>query len=166
MNPILRLGVISAALLLGQQALAQEPIVSSSLAASRVEVVDGKSVLHPAAEARPGDVLEYRATYTNHGKAAVAHLLATVPVPAGTTLIADSPVPAAVQASTDAQSFAPVPLMRSVAAPDGHSRLEPVPLSEYRALRWDVASLSPGRNAVVRLHVRVDAPVLSAADRH
>jgi uncharacterized repeat protein (TIGR01451 family) len=165
MNPIFRLGIVSAALVLGQQALAQEPVVTSFLTASRVELVDGKTVMRPAGEAKPGDVLEYRATYANHGTDAVQHLQATVPIPPGTTLLADSPMPANAQASTDAHNFAALPLMHRVIEADGTSRLEPVPLADYRALRWDVASLDPGKATVVRMHVRINPPVLSEADR-
>jgi len=165
MNPIFRLGIITAALVMGHTAQAQDPVVTSSLTASRVEWVDGKSVLRPAAAAKPGDVLEYRATYANHGDAPVAHLQATVPIPAGTTFVPDTPVPSAAQASTDAKNFAPLPLLHHVVRADGAAYDEPVPASEIRALRWDVGSLEPGRSTVVRLHVRVNPPVLSQADK-
>jgi uncharacterized repeat protein (TIGR01451 family) len=165
MNAILRLGILSAALVLGHAALAQEPVVTSSLTASRVDLVDGKPVLRPAAEAKPGDVLEYRATYANQGKAAVAHLLATVPIPPGTTFVPDTPTPAQVLASTDARTFAALPLMHAVTQRDGSTRMELVPLSAYRALRWDVGSLNPGKATSVSMHVRIDAPVLSQVDR-
>jgi uncharacterized repeat protein (TIGR01451 family) len=165
MNPIFRLGIISAALVLGHQALAQDPVVTSSLTASRVELVDGKTVLRPAAAAKPGDLLEYAATYANHGDAPVVHLQATLPIPAGTTLVADAPVPANALASTDAKTFAALPLMRHVTRADGTTRDEPVPLADYRALRWDVASLDPGKSTVLRMHVRINPPVLSLADK-
>ena len=165
MNPFFRLGIVSAALILGQQALAQDPVVTSSLTANRVELVNGKTVLHPATEAKPGDVLEYRATYTNRGDGAVEHLQATVPIPSGTTLIADTPMPASAQASTDARTFAALPLMRRVAKSDGSSRLEPVPLADYRALRWDVGSLNPGKATMVSMHVRINPVAVSLADK-
>jgi uncharacterized repeat protein (TIGR01451 family) len=165
MNATFRLGILSAALILSQQALAQDPVVTSSLTATRVDLVNGKTVLRPAAEAKPGDVLEYRATYANHGTESVAHLLATVPIPAGTTLLADTPMPAAALASTDAHTFAAVPLMHPVTKPNGTTQLEPVPLSDYRALRWDVGSLDPGKATAVSLHVRINPPVVSLADK-
>ena len=142
----------------GQVALAQTP-VTSTLLAQRVEIVDGKPVLKPAAESKPGDVIDYSSTYQNAGKATAENLLAFVPVPAGTTLIAGSAQPARAQASTDGVVFAAIPLMRSVRQPDGSQRSEPVPLVDYRALRWELGTLAAGRSAVVSLRVRVDTPV-------
>lgn len=157
MKNTLKFCVVAASLLLGQAVLGQSP-VTSTLQAQRVEIVDGKSVLRPAAQSKPGDVIDYSSTYQNAGKSAAEKLLAVVPVPAGTTLIAGSAQPAAAQASTDGLVFAAMPLTRSVRQADGSQRSEPVPLSDYRALRWDVGTLPAGSNATVSLRVRVDAP--------
>ena len=46
-----------------------------------------------------------------------------------------------------------VPLMRRLA--DGKE--QPVPAAEYRALRWKVAELQPGKSFVVSARVRVAA---------
>lgn len=158
MRPILSFCIFAAGLSLGQAALAQSPTVTSQLLAQRVEQVDGKTVFKPAAEGRPGDVLQYSGTYRNGGSVPADKLLATVPVPPGTTFIAGSAEPPQAQASTDGTRFAPMPLVRSVRQPDGSERKEPVPLAEYRALRWDVGTLAAGRSAVVSLRVRIDAP--------
>jgi hypothetical protein len=146
---------------LGQAAIAQGSAVTSKLVAQRVEMVDGKAVVKPAGEGKPGEIIEYSGTYSNGGVAAVDKLLATIPVPVGTSYIAGSSKPASAQASTDGTRFAPMPLMRSVRQPDGSERKEPVPLSDYRAVRWEIGTLSPGGNAVVSLRVRIDAPVAS-----
>ncbi len=154
--------IFAAGLLMGQAALAQSPTVTSELRAQRVEMVAGKAVFKPASDGKPGEVLEYSSTYRNGGAVAVDKLQATIPVPAGTTFIAGSAEPAQAQASTDGSRFAPMPLLRSVKQPDGSERKEPVPLAEYRALRWDVGTLAAGRSTVVSLRVRIDAPVASA----
>lgn len=143
---------------MGQAAWAQRADVTSTLVAQRVDMVDGKAVLRPAAQGRPGDVIDYSSTYRNGGTAVAAKLLATVPVPVGTTFIAGSAAPAAAQASTDGVRFAPMPLTRLVKLASGAERAEPVPLAEYRALRWDVGTLAAGASAVVGLRVRIDAP--------
>ena len=58
--------------------------LTSVLTQSKVAVgADGKEVLVPAANAAPGDVIEYRVTYTNRGKAAVTGVEASLPVPPG-----------------------------------------------------------------------------------
>jgi uncharacterized repeat protein (TIGR01451 family) len=143
---------------LTQAALAQSTPVTSKLVAQRIEMVDGKAVVKPAGEGKPGDVIEYTGTYSNGGTAAADKLLATIPVPVGTSYIAGSSKPALAQASTDGTRFALMPLMRSVKQSDGSERKEPVPLSDYRAVRWEVGTLAPAGSSVVSLRVRLDAP--------
>lgn len=163
MKPLLSLCFFAASLGLGQAALAQSPAVTSSLTAQKVEMVAGKTVLQPAAKGGPGDVIEYSGTYRNVSTAGVSTLQATVPVPPGTTFIADSALPAQAQASTDSIRFAPMPLMRTVKQPDGKERMEAVPLADYRAVRWEIGSLAAGGSTVVSLRVRIDAPAVSAS---
>ncbi|OYZ79242.1 MAG: hypothetical protein B7Y03_13090, partial [Polaromonas sp. 24-62-144] len=133
MNKLFTFCMFAAGLALGQVALAQSA-VTSTLAAQRVDMVDGKPVLKPAAQSKPGDIIEYSSTYKNSGASAADKLQATLPVPAGTTLIAGSAEPAQALASTDGVVFAAMPLMRSVRQPDGSQRSEAVPLADYRAL--------------------------------
>lgn len=156
MKPLLNLCLALASLALGQAALAQATAVTSTLTAQRVEMVDGKAVLKPAGQGKPGEVIEYSGSYRNASTAAVDKLQAVVPVPVGTTLVAGSAQPAAAQASTDGVRFAPMPLMRTVRQADGTERTEPVPLAEYRALRWDVGTLAAGASTLVRLRARID----------
>ena len=162
MNKLFTFCMIAAGLAHGQVAWAQSA-VTSTLAAQRVELVDGKPVLRPAAQSKPGDVIEYSSTYKNGGTSSADKLQATVPVPAGTTLIAGSAEPALALASTDGVGFAPMPLMRSVRQPDGSQRSEAVPLADYRALRWNVGTLAAGGSAAVSLRVRIDAPATATA---
>lgn len=159
MKPLLNLCFLVAGLAFGPLALAQSPAVTSTLTAQRVDMVDGKAVLKPAAQSKPGEIIEYSGTYRNASAAAVDKLQAVVPVPVGTTFIAGSALPASAQASTDGARFAPMPLYRSVRQADGSERKEPVPLAEYRALRWDIGTLGAGSSTVVSLRVRIDSPV-------
>lgn len=163
MKPLLSLCLFAASLAFGQAALAQSPAVTSTLTAQRVDMVEGKAVLKPAVQGKPGEVIEYSGTYRNASAAAVNKLQATVPVPPGTTLIADSAQPAQAQASTDGIRFAPMPLVRMVRQPDGKERQEPVPLAEYRALRWEIGTLAAGSSTVVSLRVSIDAPAPGTA---
>ena len=161
MKPLLKLCLVAASVVFGQALFAQTPAVTSSLAAQRVEMVEGKPVLTPATQTKPGDIIEYSGTYRNAGAASVQKLQAVVPVPVGTTFVAGTAQPAQAQASTNGISFAPMPLMHMVKQADGTQRQEPVPLAEYRALRWDVGTLAAASNAVVSLKVRVDSPAIS-----
>jgi uncharacterized repeat protein (TIGR01451 family) len=138
-------------------ALAQpsDPIETRLEARKVVVAADGKESLASADAARPGDVIEYTATYRNVGKQAVRNLEATLPIPANTELVPASAVPAATRASADARSFDVVPLKRKVKRAGGPDAEEMVPLSEYRALRWSAGELAPGRTVSYRARVRV-----------
>lgn len=136
--------------------------VHVALTAQRVTVTDGKETFAAADKARPGDVLEYRAVYTNDGRTAVNHLDATLPVPTGLEYLPKSAAPAVVLASTDGKSFAPVPLLRKERTADGREVVREVPLSEYRALRWTVGTLAAKESRTVRARMRV-TPLASVA---
>jgi uncharacterized repeat protein (TIGR01451 family) len=146
-------------------AWAQSAPVSSQLQVEQVETLDGQTVLHPVQTSRPGDVLEYRVSYTNHSAAAVQGLIASLPIPAGTTLIDGSQLPPNALASTDGTSFAPLPLLHRVRQADGSERLVPVPLADYRALRWNLGPLAAGTTREVSARVRVNTttPAVAAA---
>jgi uncharacterized repeat protein (TIGR01451 family) len=136
--------------------------VHVALTAQRVTVADGKDVYASAEKARPGDVIEYRAVYKNDGRTAVRELDATLPVPNGLEYLPKTAAPAVVLASTDGQSFAPVPLVRKTRTADGREEIREVPLSEYRALRWSIGALAAKESRTVRARMRV-APLASVA---
>lgn len=152
----------AASLVNGHLAHAQAS-VSSSLTAQRVELETGKTVMKPATVSKPGDVIAYTGTYRNSGTSVASKLVAIIPVPAGTTLVAGSAEPPKAQASTDGTRFSDMPLMRTVKLPNGTSRTEAVPLVEYRALRWEIGTLGPAATSEVGLRVRVDAPEAAVA---
>jgi uncharacterized repeat protein (TIGR01451 family) len=133
--------------------------VTSKLIANRVDTVDGKIVLKPATQVKPGDTVEYSAVYSNPGENAADRLQATLPIPAGTVLLPDSAKPAANQASIDGVNFAPVPLKRRVQLANGSYQEELTPLPDYRALRWEVGTIAPGKEATVSMRVRINSPV-------
>lgn len=153
---VLAAGLVASPFVLAQGA------VTSVLTAQRVDMEAGKPVLKPATATKPGDVIAYAGTYRNGGTAAANKLMAVIPVPVGTTLVAGSAEPAQAQASTDGARFAPMPLMRSVKLADGSERREAVPLADYRALRWELGTLAPAASSVVALRVRVDTPETAA----
>jgi len=156
--------LLAAALGLAGGAWAQPAQITSELVVERVEIVDGKTVLKPAQLSKPGDLLEYRVTYTNRSASAATGLVANLPIPAGTTLVAHSELPPDVLASTDGAHFAPPPLMHALRQSDGSTRQVPVPLEEYRALRWNLGTLTAGHSAQVQARVQVNtvpAPAVS-----
>lgn len=155
-------GAIALSFLLATSAVA-EGDVTVVLSAARVVVGEhGAEQLVATENVHPGDVVEYRATYSNQGEGAVRGLAATLPIPPGTiyqpTTLVDR-----VEASTDGVSFAPVPLVRRVTGPDGRLRTEEVPASEYRALRWQIGELPA--NASRSVAARVLVPSVRSAAR-
>jgi uncharacterized repeat protein (TIGR01451 family) len=155
--------LLAAALGLAGGAWAQPAQITSELRVERVEIVDGQTVFKPAQVSKPGDVLEYRVRYTNRSASAATGLVANLPIPAGTTLVARSELPPGVLASTDGAHFAPPPLMRAVGQPDGSERQVPVPIEEYRALRWNLGTLTAGQSEQVQARVRVNSALPPAA---
>lgn len=104
----------------------------------------GKPILVPATEAEPGQTLVYRVTYSNHGKGELKGVVASVPVPAGLSYIADSALPAAAEATIDGKIFFPV------ATPPKDT----VPAS-WKELRWSPRPLAPGADFTVELRALV-----------
>lgn len=116
---------------------------------------DGKESLGSAEKAKPGEILEYRATYTNVSKGEVKNLQATLPIPKSTEVMPASLSPKIALASQDGRSFAAMPLMQTVKSADGKTQSRPLPLAEYRALRWPVGTLTPGEAVTVSARVRL-----------
>lgn len=139
--------------------------VSVTLSAQRVTVSQGKESLSPAAEVKPGELVEYRAVYRNSGKDAARQLLATLPVPAGMELVGRTASPAKFEASLDGRTFAPVPLTRRVKQADGRIVTREIPVTEYRALRWTLGTLGSNASRTVSARMRVQSVPLAAATR-
>ena len=127
-----------------QVVLTQAKVVSDS---------QGREKLVAADSIKPGDVLEYRATYVNHGGKAVNGLVANLPIPEGLEYLRKSASPGAslVTAATRDGKYAPEPLVRLT-----HGKPEPVPYSEYRALRWTLGQLPAKGQMAVTARVRVE----------
>jgi uncharacterized repeat protein (TIGR01451 family) len=141
-------------------ASAADNTVNVALHAFKVVPTNAGTRLVATTEAMPGDTIEYQVTYSNTGKTPARDVLATLPVPqGGISYVADSASPAAVQASLDGTTFAPLPLKRTVTR-NGKPATELVPVSEYRFLRWKLGEIPPGASATVSSRMRLDgAPV-------
>jgi uncharacterized repeat protein (TIGR01451 family) len=163
---------IAVSLLLGTSAAANGD-VAVILAAARVVVGEhGSEQLVTTEAVRPGDVVEYRATYTNQGDDTVRGLTATLPIPVDTNYLGLTATPGNVEASTDGVTFGAIPLMRKVKGADGKERFEPVPAAEYRVLRWQIGELAANASRSVAARVVVPAAAsvarqaLPAGGRH
>ena len=127
-------------------------VVKVNLQVFKVKVDGGKESLVEGKTAKPGEVLEYQATYSNTGAKPVSNLQATLPVPQGMVYVPKSANPIVVQASTDGATFAPAPLLRKK---EGGVGMEPVPVEDYRALRWQVSTLGAGSSLMVSARMKV-----------
>ena len=128
-----------------------------------VRKADGAEALLPAQSVKPGDVLQYTAVYRNADSRAVSHLVASLPIPAGTELVDASAVPREVQASLDGKVYAATPLMRKLRRADGQMVDVPVPLTEYRFLRWPEQQIAAGATFSTSARVRVVSSSVSVA---
>lgn len=145
----------AAALAFALPAAAQGPAVESHLEARKVvRAADGSETFASAHDARPGDVIEYVATYRNASKQPVKNLAATLPIPPDTEYVAGSAQPANAKASTGEGSFHDMPLVRQVVR-DGKTVEEQVPIREYRYLRWFPGELGGEKAVSFTARVRV-----------
>ena len=125
------------------------------LVRSKVVLERGREVKESATLAKPGDILEEVATYTNRSKAALKNLEATLPIPFNTELVMASVKPGNAKASVDGKEFSALPLVSRVRQPNGVDAEVAVPLSEYRYLRWYPGELLPGKPLSVSARFRV-----------
>lgn len=115
---------------------------------------DGKEVLAPAEAVKPGELIEYTATYRNTGKQPLKNLEATLPIPSNTEFVAGSAKPGVAKASLDGMTFADMPLKRRVTRA-GKQVEEEVPAREYRALRWYPGELGAEKTLAYTARVKV-----------
>ena len=132
----------------------RDPVETRLEARKVVRAADGAETLASADAAKPGETLEYAATYRNTGKRAVTNLAATLPIPANTELIPGSARPANAQASVDGRTFAAPPLKRRVVR-DGKTVEVEIPAREYRYLRWNAPELGGEQTLTYTARVKV-----------
>ena len=125
------------------------------LVRSKVAVEKGREVLVSAAFAKPGDTLEEVATYTNTSKSTLKGFEATLPVPANTELVMASVKPANAKASADGKTFSKLPLVQKLRQPNGVEVEQPLPLDQYRYLRWYPGELAAEKSMTVVARFKV-----------
>lgn len=130
---------------------------------SKVVIVAGKESLQNASTAKPGEVLQDLATYTNKSSRTLSGVVATLPVPVNTELVMNTVTPAAARASVDGTNFFAMPLKRKVKQANGVEVEQVVALSEYRYLRWYPGELGPKQSIVFSAQFRVAAGAASVS---
>ena len=157
----------SATQIAAQSSANSEPL-EVKLVRSKVVLVDGKETLQGAAIAKPGEILEEVATYTNKSRSPLKNLEATLPIPANTELLLASVKPGNARASIDGSQFSALPLKRRVKQASGVEVEQPIPVAEYRYLRWYPGDLAAEKSLVFSARFRVlidNAPAVSPAGK-
>ncbi len=133
-------------------------LLDSRMDAYKVETSKGKETLHPATVAEPGNVLEYKLTYTSKADKPLAVQHISVPVPQNTHYLPNSAytsVASQFQVSIDGgKHWESEPVKRMRKGKDGKLEEVTIPESEYTHLRWQEKNdIGPG--AVQTFHYRV-----------
>lgn len=166
--PALALAIALPALAQSSAAKPADQAVAIELAQHKVvKGADGKEQFVDAASVKPGDIVEYSATYKNRSDKPVSGLVASLPVPGGTEYVAKSASAhgVAVEAATLDGRFGGEPLMRKAATPPGAvAKIEPVPYAEYRSLRWKLGTLAAHTSTVVKARVQVSSLTVATAE--
>ena len=127
------------------------PLVTELEARKVVRGADGKESFAAADSAKPGDVIEYVATYRNTGKQPLRNLQATLPIPHNTEFVPGTANPANANASIDAKSYAAMPLKRlhTGHGPDitGHAQLVARRLADHERRCERIVGALTGGNA-------------------
>jgi hypothetical protein len=138
-------------------ARSQSPIVVTLKQFKVTTDAKGVSKLGDAGVVIPGDVIEYQATYSNRG-ASVLSVTATMPVPEAVEYQKDSakskpslPHMVALKDSV----FAQEPLVKKITSAGGATLLQPVPVTDYRFVQWDLGRLLPNTSVEVSIRTKV-----------
>lgn len=121
----------------------------------KVVVHNGEEKLTPVERIKPGEIIQYQATYSNVSNHVVHQLQATLPVPPETEYLPGSARPAIVAASIDGINYSAVPLRKKVQLANGKTEERDVPVSEYRSLRWAIGDISAGQKTSVYARIRL-----------
>ena len=114
-----------------------------------IKSAEGKAIYVAASNAEKGEVVQYCAQYTNTIGQSINDVAVTLPIPANMKFTGEA-VPSSAQATTDGKNYASMPLLRMV-----NGKVVEVPLSEYKALRWNIKHLPAKKSATVTLNTIV-----------
>jgi len=123
-----------------------------------VVLENGKETLTEAPSIKPGDVIEYRVTYTNQDAKPVSGLQAILPIPEGMEYLPKSarPGPGKALTATASGAYGPEPLTRQVRV-NGQVQLETVPYVQYRSIKWELGQLAPGATQTVSARAQLES---------
>lgn len=126
--------------------------VGQVVTAFLVQNVGGQETLVPVTQGvsvRAGDVVEYHAYFTNHSSDRIRSMSALLEIPAGVEFLGATE-PAGAFATVDGTRFGRMPLRANMGGV-----VQDVPLSMYKALRWDLEDVGIGGTAVVKYRAKI-----------
>lgn len=129
--------------------------VKVQLKSFKVVNKQNKESLIAAKTAKPGDLIEYQATYKNTGKKGVQGVMATLPIPSGMHFVPNSVSPKSMMVSLDGKHFSKPPLKKKIVLSNGGVEYKLVPHQEYRFLRWNLDKIPAGKKRMVTARVKV-----------
>ena len=134
--------------------------LSSQMETFLVTNKKGEELVVVTEQASPGDIVEYRLTYTNESQQPLSGLVITGPVPANTQYLEDSAaadVKAAFTVSIDGgETYHAEPVKKTQTDRNGQPKNIIVPPSEYTQLRWvPDKGIQPGKVQTYRYRVKV-----------
>lgn len=117
---------------------------------------DSNEVATEVTEVKPGDIIEYRLTYTNNTGGDITQLKPVLPIPLQMFYLGEaSPALSGASLSPIADDFRQPPLTRQVTLPDGSQVNRTIPAEEYRRLQWVVPALAAGESITLTARVEV-----------
>lgn len=152
-------------------AMAAAPIAMADTLHSNVSFqivdqdADGQEVLAKRDTVRPGEMLHYTVTHKNGTEMDLSDLVVMAPIPQGGRFAPASDrssLPAAfeIQAEMDPHNegleWSSMPATRIVLGADGAETIEPLPMTEIRAVRWTLEALEAGETALNSYRVVVN----------
>lgn len=124
------------------------PLAIELKALAVTEDPEGKAQFKQVEEAQPGQLLEYRATFSNTSEGVLHAVAPEIPIPEGMTLVLGSIEPKQYTVSADGRQFAAFPLLDATGKPLGPESV--------RAVRWAAASIPADGTITARLRVKVN----------
>lgn len=116
------------------------------------DATTGQETLTPVTSANAltsGSLVDYTTVFTNNSADRVKAMTVTMGIPKGTVLVGNT-VPDYPQATVDGVNYSIVPLQTTV-----NGQLTAIPLSNYKALRWDLSNMGAGQTQSVSYRVKI-----------
>lgn len=114
----------------------KEPLTVDFSVLKQVASETGASAWVAGQEAKPGDLLQYTAVYTNSGQRRLSSIKAIIPIPAEVSCLVETAQPTPTEASLDGVAFVPWEVALAAVADTENP-------ASIRSIRWSVAELQP-----------------------